>query len=404
MKLPYVNHPRQLLRAVSAGMGKTAVILPAAFATEASVGLLTLGMIFYTREVFGLPPSLVGWVAATWQACYVTGCLTMGSVGERLRPRYSLILSTGGMCLAILGILLSRSAAFVFVFYGLFGFSMALFWPPLMSWLSANIEGAPLGRAMSRLTLAGSAANVISPFVAGSLSALSSSYPLYAAAGLLAANCLFLGGAAVALPRIRADRHLEAGKKDVEGKEDRSTPLRFPAWVGLFATFTVLGVILTVFPMHARDELALSKSTIGAVLLARALCTAGGFVLLGRASFWHFRLAPMSAGLGLLVVLVVLMARVRGPVPLAFTLGAIGPLISLGFSGSFFHGASGSNRRAARMAIHEALLAGGLIAGSAAGAEVYQRFSMTTLSLGCAGVLAAAILVQVVLARALRRL
>jgi MFS family permease len=402
MKLPYVNHPRQLLRALSAGIGKSAVILPAAFATEASVGLLTLGMIFYTREVFGISPSLVGWIAATWQACYVAGCLTMGPVGERLRPRHSLILSTGGMVLAILGILLSRSVALLFVFYGLFGLCMALFWPPLMSWLSADFEGAPLGRMMSRLTLAGSAANVISPFVAGSLSALSSRYPLYAAAGLLGANCLFLGGAAVALPRIRGDRHLETGKKDAEGKEDRSTPLRFPAWVGLFATFTVLGVILTVVPMHARDGLGLSKGTIGAVLLVRALCTVAGFVTLGRTRFWHFRLAPMSAGLGLLAVLVVVMTRVRGPVPLAFSLGAIGPLVSLGFSGSFFHGASGSSRRAARMALHEALLAGGLIAGSAVGALVYERFSMSVLGLCCAGLIGAAIVAQALLVRARR--
>ncbi|MBN1836611.1 MAG: MFS transporter [Spirochaetales bacterium] len=402
MKLPYVNHPRQLLRALSAGIGKSAVILPAAFATEASVGLLTLGMIFYTREVFGVPPSQVGWIAATWQACYVAGCLTMGPVGERLRPRHSLILSTGGMCLAIFGILASPAVALLFVFYGLFGLFMSLFWPPLMSWLSADFEGAPLGRMMSRLTLAGSAANVISPFVAGSLSGLSARYPLYAAAGLLAANCLFLGGAAVALPRIRTDRHLDAGRKAAEGKEDRSTPLRFPAWIGLFATFTVLGVILTVLPMHARDGLGLSKGTIGAVLLVRALSTTAGFVILGRARFWHFRLAPMSLGLGALAALVVVMTRVRAPVPLALSLGGMGPLVSLGFSGSFFHGASGSPRRAARMALHEALLAGGLIAGSAVGALVYEQFSMAMLGLGCAALLGAAIVVQLVLLRALR--
>jgi predicted MFS family arabinose efflux permease len=86
-------------------------------------------------------------------------------------------------------------------------------------------------------------------------------------------------------------------------------------------------------------------------------------------------------------------------VPLAFSLGAIGPLISLGFSGSFFHGASGSNRRAARMALHEALLAGGLIVGSAAGAQVYERFSMSALSLCCAALLGVAIVLQLLLVR-----
>ncbi|MBN1837548.1 MAG: MFS transporter [Spirochaetales bacterium] len=402
MKLPYVNRRQQLIRALSAGIGKTTVILPAAFASEAALGLVTLGMIFYTREVFHVPPSLVGWMTATWQGCYVTGCLTMGPVGERLPPRYSMILSTGGMCLSILGILISRSVAALFVFYGLFGLFLSLFWPPLMSWLSADTEGPRLGRMMSRLTLAGSTGNVISPFVAGALSALSPRYPLYVAAGMFGANCLFLAGAALALPRIRRDPHRDGGKKAAEGSEDRSTPVRFPAWVGLFVTYTVLGVIITVFPMYARDVLDLSKGTIGVLLLVRALCTTGAFVILGRTTFWHFRPAPLSVGLGLLAVLVLVLTRLRAPVPLAFSLGAIGPLIALGFSGSFFHGASGSPRRAARMALHEALLAGGLIAGSAAGAQVYERFSMSTLGLGCAALLGGAILVQMVLVRMCR--
>ena len=402
MKLRYVNRQQQIFRALSAGIGKTAIVLPAAFVTETGLGLVTLGMIFYTREVFHLPPSLVGWITATWQGCYVTGCLTMGPVGENLRPRYSMIVSTAGMCLAVLGILLSRTVAPLFVFYGLFGLFLALFWPPLMSWLSTDIEGQPLGRMMSRLTLAGSMGNVISPFVAGSLSAVSPRYPLYVAAGLFTANCLFLMGAALALPRIRGDRHRDGGKRAAAGREDRSTPLRFPAWVGLFVTFTALGVIITVMPMYARDVLRFSKGTIGTVLLVRALCTAGGFVILGRTNFWHFRSAPMSAGLGLLAVLVLVMAHVRSPVPLAVSLGAIGPLIALGFSSSFFHGASGSSRRAARMALHEALLAGGLIVGSAAGAQVYERFSMSMLGLGCAALLGLAMVLQVLLVRVWR--
>ncbi|MBN2553820.1 MAG: MFS transporter, partial [Spirochaetales bacterium] len=372
MKFRYISQQQQFLRALSAGIGKTAVILPAAVLTETGLGMLTLGMVFYMREVFLLPPGTVGWIAATWQSCYVLGCLTMRPIFERLLPRFSMILSTAGMGIAVSAILLSRSVAPAFIFYGLFGFCLSFFWPPLMSWLSFDIEGRRLGRAMSHLTLAGNAGIIVSPFLAGALSSLSPRYPLFGAAGIFASNCILLTGAVLTLPRIRSDRQRGRSRERKAEKPDRSTSLRFPAWVGLFVTYTVLGVIVTVFPMYARDDLGLGKSTIGALLLCRALCTAGGFLLLGSLTFWHFRPAPMVGALALLAVVVFGISRAASLPLLILSLALIGPLIALGFSYSFFHGASGASRRATRMAIHEALLASGLIAGSGVGGQIYQ--------------------------------
>jgi MFS family permease len=399
MRFHFISQQQQFLRALSTGIGKTAVILPAAFLTEVGLGLLTLGMVFYLREVFLLLPGSVGWIAATWQGCYVLGCLTMRPAFERLLPRFSMIFSTAGIGVAVTAILISRSAAAVVVFYGLFGFCMAFFWPPLMSWLSFGVEGRQLGHAMTRLTFVGNMGIIISPFIAGALSELSPRYPLYGAAAVFIANCLLVIGAALALPRIRSDTDGGHSSREESDKPDRSTSLRFPAWVGLFVTYAVLGVIITVFPMYARDDLGLSKSTIGALLLCRALCTAAGYLVLGRITRWHFRPVPMTAGLALLALLVFGISRAASLPFLALSLALIGPLISLGFSYSFFHGASGASRRATRMAIHEALLASGLIVGSAAGGQVYQHFSMTAVSVFCATLIGAAIMVQVPLIR-----
>jgi MFS family permease len=402
MRFRFVSQQQQFLRALTAGIGKTGVILPAAFLTEVGLGLLTLGMVFYLREVFLLAPGRVGWIAATWQGCYVAGCLTMRPAFERLLPRYSMIFSTAGIGLAVAAILVSRSVASVFLFYGLFGFCMSFFWPPLMSWLSLGIEGEQLGRAMTRLTFVGNMGVIISPFIAGALSELAPRYPLYGAAAVFVTNSLLLVGAALALPRIRSDRDRGHSRREEPEKPDRSTALRFPAWVGLFVTYAVLGVIITVFPMYARDDLGLSKSSIGALLLCRALCTAAGFLLLGRSTRWHFRTLPMTVGLMLLAVLVFGISRAASLPLLALSLALIGPLISLGFSYSFFHGASGASRRATRMAIHEALLASGLIAGSAVGGQIYQHYSMTAVSVFCAAIIGAAVALQLLLVRRFR--
>jgi MFS family permease len=402
MRFRFISQRQQFLRALSAGIGKTAVILPAGFLTEIGLGMLTLGMVFYMREEFLLSPGLVGWNAATWQCCYVLGCLTMRPAFERLLPRYSMIFSTAGMSVAVTAILLSRSVTSVFILYGLFGFCLSFFWPPLMSWLSLGIEGRQLGRAMSRLTLVGNVAIIISPFLAGALSTLSPRYPLYGSVFVYLVTCLLLVGAALALPRIRSDRQSGGGNRGEADKPDRSSFLRFPAWVGLFVTYTVVGVIMTVFPMYARDEMGLGKSTIGFLLLCRALLTAAGYLVLGGKTFWHFRALPMITGLAFLAVLVFGISRFVSLPLLAVSLALIGPLIALAFSYSFFHGASGASRRATRMAIHEALLVSGLIFGSAAGAQVYQHYSMNAVSVFCAALIGVAIAVQILLVRGLR--
>jgi len=399
MRFRFISQQQQFLRALSAGIGKTAVILPAGFLTEAGLGMLILGMVFYMREVFLLAPGQVGWIAATWQGCYALGCLTMRPVFERLRPRYLMIFSSAGLAVAVSAITLSRSVAAAFVFYGLFGFCLSFFWPPLMSWLSLGIEGKQLSRAMSRLTFVGNMGIIISPLIAGALSELSPRYPLYGAIAVFFTNCLLLIGAALALPRIRSDKQRGLNRRESAAQPDSSTPLRFPAWIGLFVTYTVMGVVVTVFPMFARDDLGLSKSTIGALLLCRALCTAAGYLFLGRITSWHFRPAPMIAGLALLAVLVFGISRAASIPVLVLSLALIGPLFALSFSYSFFHGASGSSRRATRMAIHEALIALGLITGSAVGGQIYQHYTMTAVSVFCAALIGAAIALQVLLVR-----
>jgi predicted MFS family arabinose efflux permease len=107
----------------------------------------------------------------------------------------------------------------------------------------------------------------------------------------------------------------------------------------------------------------------------------------------------MTAGLILLAVLVFGISHGGSLVVLALSLALIGPLVALGFSYSFFHGASGASRRATRMAVHEALLVSGLIAGSAAGGQIYQHYSMTAVSVYCATLIGAAVVTQLLLVR-----
>ncbi len=435
----YISQQMAFLKTLRSSIGKTAVILPSAFMMELGINMANLGLIFYMRDVQNLTPAEVGWFAATWLTCYVVGCILMRPIMGQFLPRYGMIASSAIMCVCLLLILIFPSVVLAFILYGLYGLAMSFFWPPLMGWLAFGAEGSELGKAMGRLSLAGSLGIVIGPLAAGTLSEISPVFPAFAAICVFFGTCMLITGASLTLPRVREDRESERTEEvqprttadrdgaaggqrresgdggSAEGAEpdgpdgpagvgsDTGSLLRYPAWIGLFGTCVVSGVIINIFPMYARIDLGITKSMIGALLLCRALGTAGAYLVLSRTSRWHFRPAPMIAGLVLVAACALALPWARSVIALAAVIVFFGPLHALAFSYSFFHGLTGSTQRSRRMALHEALLAGGIITGSIVGGVVYHRYSIYAVSLFCALLAAAVITGQVSLVGWARR-
>ncbi len=391
--MDYFSRSRRLTRTFLSGIGKAPVIYASAFLVAVGEGSLNLGTVFFMRDSFGAPPSLIGWLMAFTTLVYILGCLLLRPLLDRVRPRFLLILATAGMALSILLLYWLRSVPTTFLFYGLSKLSTSLFWPPVMGWLSQSIEGPELNRTMSRFNISWSTGLVASSALAGYLSQRSPALPLLAAAAVFVLALLLLAWAAAALPRIRADLHRERQRAE-PAAADRSTALRFPAWIALFTSYVVGGVIATVFPLFAQDSLTMTKSLVGTLLSVRTFARSAGFLLLGRLTFWHFRARYVPLNHLYLVGLLVLMMVARSPGAYAVIFPLLGLSTALSYSISLFHGVSGASRRAARMAIHESLLTGGYIVGASAGGLLYQELSMTAVLLFCALCVAAGIAAQ----------
>ena len=80
---------------------------------------------------------------------------------------------------------------------------------------------------------------------------------------------------------------------------------------------------------------------------------------------------------------------------LALLLGLLGVHVAVSYANSIFHGAVGSRERTRRMAIHESMLALGLVAGSALGGTVYQVRGLAAAYLLCLVVVLVGVLAQV---------
>lgn len=401
--LSFFDRHAARFRTALSGIAATSVIYPAALLVALGEGTLSLGLIFLMRDVHAVSPSLVGGLMSCGTLVYIAGCLFVQPLFASLRPRHLLLLATGGMAVSM-GLLYGlRSVAATFVFYSLSRLSASLFWPPAIGWLTQNNEGTSLNRTLSRFNMSWSLGVMISPTLSGRLSELNPEYPVLATLAMLLAAFLLIGGAALAVPAVRRDRTTGRRRAPEDGGVDRSTPLRFTGWVGLFVGYVAAGVIVTVFPQFAREGLGASKSLVGSILSLRMLTRAAGFLVLGAVSFWHHHGRYQLALSAFLAVSMAVMSQLHHLAAFAVLI----PLVALGealtYTGSLFHGVAGSTHRAGRTAIHEALLAGGYIVGAFVGNVLYEGVSFQGALWFCAACLLAGLAAQSVILARIRR-
>lgn len=369
------------------------VIFPSAFLASLTVSVIGLGMLFFVKGSYGAGPEAVGWLSALNLVAYFAGCLLLKPLSDRMGARASaatMVLGSAGL----FGLhLLLPGLLSAFVIYGLYGFLTALLWPPLEYWTAAGLEGPALSRATSAFNLAWSTGGFIAPYIGGLLSERALPLPLYFSMGLfLLIAALLLSTRGVApTPRTAAPEGRQAAAVD------RSTPLRFPAWIGAALIYVLISVFSNIFPLYAKDELGLPPSTIGLALLVRAGCAAFGFWLLGRLDFWQFKRAYLVLPTFLSLLIIVILAFARSLAAFTLCLAAIGLLQALLYTNSIFYGASGAADRGRRMTIHEALLTVGQVLGAVGGGLLYGRLSFRAVFIFVAALFAAGLAAQLCL-------
>ncbi len=378
------------------------LLLYASFLANIGIGILNFSLVFYTKDFFHASPGEIGWMSSLWALFYFAGCFVLRRLSIRLGAKRALITASAGMAVFSFLILKSPSMIWIFVFYSLFGFTTALFWPTLEGWLSEGHEGASLNKRVGRFNLSWSFALVLSPYMAGLLVEKSLTLSLVVSVGLysvLAVSFWFLS------TFFLRERKTITGEEETEGlSADRSTPLRYIAWIGNFSTYMVNGIILFVFPLYARDVLGFTEPRIGFLLLLRALFSTAVFILTSRTVWWHFNKVHMILIQFLLAVFCFVLVFIHSWAIMAVMLSFFGVLFAFHYSNSLFHGVSGSINREGRMAVHEAVLTAGVITGAVSGGELYQRMSMHAVFSAAGFLLLLLFFVQIIVLQGQKRI
>ena len=366
-------------------LNKTAVIFPATFLAATAIQQVSLGLVFFARDLHHASAVRIGWISGTWTLCYVAGCLAIQPRFTAIPPRYLTIFAMSMAAVFSLGMQVAPNITVLFILSGLFGSCFSLFWPPLVGWLSSGIEGAVLNKRMSRFNLSWCTGAVLGPFICGWLSRIDVRLPLYTGTVLFIVTVLCLASGQ-RIPSVRNEQSVP-GTTGTAPAADRSTKLRFPAWISHFSYFLAVGIVMVVFPVQARTDLLMTTSTIGTILFLRSLFNAVVFDYLGRHKFWHFKVWPMIVTQITGVPCLTWLAFEQSTAGIALLMCLFGISSGLSYAIALFHGLSGSVNRARRMALHESILALGSTAGAVIGGLIYEKSGMNTAYLTCAAVL-----------------
>lgn len=379
-------------------MDRRVFIYPAAFGMAIAATNTSLGIVFHARETFGASPSRIGLLGASLSCAYILGCIAVRLSGVQPGAVRSIGIALSLVVFADLGQIFAPHLVWLFFFYALLGFSLCFFWPPLMGWLSADAEGHELGRSMGWFNVCWSSGTIVGPFLAGLASQYSRLLPLVISLGLHTLLLLFL---VVCALRLKSGEGVHTGTSgDVSHDEEGrglGTGLRYPCWIGLAACYAVVGVLLNVFPVAAREEFGLSKTSVGILLLVRALATTAGLGILGRTAWWHFKGRQLWLGYAGFALICILFSAFISFFALIVLFCMAGLFAAHGYANSLFHGVAGSRSRPRRMAVHESLLSVGMVLGSALGGMIYEHTSYRSLFLSCAWLLGITALIVSVL-------
>jgi MFS family permease len=250
---------------------------------------------------------------------------------------------------------------------GLGGAAMALYWPFLMSWVSARYEGVALNRRFGRYNGSWSGGAVIGPLIGARLVENHILWPMAASVGCFVVTFLLL-----LLARNGAGR---SGAVDREAEPSVEIPpdgrllgdYRWLSRVGLFCAWASYAVARSQFALLFTDRLGFTESQFGVYLTTFALCNFLALIGAGRWAFWHFRAGYLFVAQGMLLASTLMI--IYGGTLAVFYLSAIilGLAFGFAYSSHLYYGASASSKRSVRMAIHELVISLGIGIGSGTG-------------------------------------
>ncbi len=387
-------------QSVSRPAGRAWPLYGAAFSTSLSLNVCWTAMPFVLSGIGG-NEAHVGYALACNSLAYMGALVLTGSLLGHMEVKRATRLATAvalaagvAMVLAVLGAQRLEAAgklAWIWTIIaagGLGGAAMALYWPFLMSWVSARFEGLELNRRFGRYNGSWSGGGLIGPVLGAWLVEADFLWPMVASVVCFAGTLVLL-----TVARNDSAHRVTAARPD-KGVDNGHDPrmladYRWMSRISLFCSWACQAIARSQFALLF-VALGYTEAQFGLYYGVFALCNFLALIGAGRWAFWHFRPSPVFIGQALLLMALLLMACGK-TLPVFFASAVV---LGLGFgfaySSHLYYGASGSRNRSARMAIHEVVISLGITVGAGTGGYLAKNvgpyatywFAIALVSLG----------------------
>lgn len=381
LPMPHILNIKNLL---SSRESPTALYIATFFFSGGYGGIFTLSFPFVVTLLGGSDKDLgLCWGIGT--IAYMVSCLTVANHLDRFCPKRTLQFSTAfiALSLAVLfictriflkGQLPIDSILLVIIVEVLSCLALALFWAPMMGWISTGHEGMSLSKRMGFFNVSWSLALVITTFLGGYILKIDTTLAVLASAIFLAISFIFIS----IVPASKDHRNLGGTVEQVQpGKTIHPLNAAFcsMARLGLIIGCLALGLIRTQLALFFTENLGFSKSQFGTLTALYFLANFVGFSITGRTKNWYHRLSPFIGSQLLIVAAMLLILFTRSLVCLYSAAAFVGIGQSFVYASHQFYNVSGKVKRSGAMAIHEILTAIGYVGGSIAGGYLAEYLS-----------------------------
>lgn len=322
----------------------------------------------------GAGPARLGMVGGGYSLSAGVGSMLGGWLAHRFDGRFVFVSGAALLVLSTVacGLVEPDQPAFL-CGYWLLGIGLGLLYPPLMGWLNRETDAHANRRGVSRtivlFCMAWNVGMMCGQLAGGTLFAWGPKAAYLAAFVVAAAN---LWAAIVAARQVRP-----------LGRETPvSSPQRHEA-AELASAFKRLGWLANLGGMfggsmaiHLLPDLAVSigvdANRHGALLAGWRATIVGTYLLMYRATFWHYRLRTSLASQALGACGLATIACANSAIALTIGLAMLGQLVGFNYFSGLFYSTAGSSRERRTLAagIHEATLAAGMALGSVAGGQL----------------------------------
>ncbi len=303
----------------------------------------------------------VGAVGGLLLGVYVSVCVLIKTILDRF-PVKRLVMSAQLLTIACnVAMGLSGSVGMLLLAIAVQGMVLGGFWPPLTSWLSTGHEGKSLNRRLGMFNLGWSTGGILGWFGGGWLFDQHMNLPFFITAGMTLLGLVITAG--IRGRRTQASPSQEA--RPTTTPHPRLEVYRRMARVALVSSYLAMGLRVPLASLIR--QIGMDASVHGGIVAAGNLLMTLLFILLGRWAGWHYRM-------GLFWLAQAFGAVVTGAICLAHSAWSVGVLTALSsvtitvcYTSHLYYAMSGGRRRAGVMALHESLLAAGIVIGSFGG-------------------------------------